>query len=83
MLGAIGLSVAFVPLLLIRDTPAVRAQVRAARHLGRRFSNPALLLKLVIPRLFFSFGAGLFFPFLTLFFKQRFANDDAVFLIRL
>jgi MFS family permease len=77
MLGALGLSVAFVPLLLIRDKPVAQTKARAARHLGRRFSNPALLVQLVIPRIFFSFGAGLFFPFLTLFFKHRFAVPDA------
>jgi MFS family permease len=77
LLGAIGLSASFVPLLLIREPPRAQAQARAARHLGRRFSNPALLVKLVIPRLFFSFGAGLFFPFLTLFFKHRFDVPDA------
>jgi MFS family permease len=77
LLGGAGLSVSFVPLLLIRERPATEARVRAVQHVGRRFSNPALLVKLVVPRLFFSFGAGLFFPFLTLFFKQRFAVPDA------
>ena len=77
LLGAVGLSLSFVPLLLIREQPVTQTHVRAARHLGRRFSNPALLAKLVVPRLFFSFGAGLFFPFLTLFFKQRFAVPDS------
>jgi MFS family permease len=77
LLGAVGLSVSFVPLLLIRERPTPGPQVRAVRHLRRRFSNPALLVKLVIPRLFFSFGAGLFFPFLTLFFKHRFDVLDA------
>ena len=77
LLGTAGMSLAFVPLLMVRERAAPRPQVHAVRHLGRHFSNPALLLKLVAPRLAFSFGAGLFFPFLTLFFKQRFGVPDA------
>jgi len=82
LLGALGLSLSFVPLLMVRvgarraAAPAA-PRVHATRHLGRRFSNPARMAQLVAPRLFFSFGAGLFFPFLTLFFKERFAVPDA------
>jgi MFS family permease len=52
-------------------------QMRAARPVGRRVSNPGLLLRLALPLLLFSFGASLFFPFLNVFFKQRFVVSDA------
>jgi predicted MFS family arabinose efflux permease len=35
------------------------------------------LLKLALPRLLFAFGAGLVFPFLNIFFKQRFGVSNA------
>lgn len=35
------------------------------------------MLKLALPRLLFAFGAGLVFPFLNIFFKQRFGVSNA------
>jgi predicted MFS family arabinose efflux permease len=67
-----------IPLLLLERTPVrVPAQAHAARPAGRRFSNPGLLFKLALPGLLTSFGASLLFPFLNIFFKQRFAVSDA------
>jgi MFS family permease len=67
-----------IPILLFKSTPVkVPSRVYRARPAGRRFSNPRLLLKLALPRLLFSFGASLVFPFLNIFFKQRFAVSDA------
>jgi MFS family permease len=67
-----------VPVLLLKSPAApTRPRVRAALHIGRHFSNPRLLLKLALPRLLFAFGAGLVFPFLNVFFKQRFDVSDA------
>jgi MFS family permease len=41
-----------------------------------RFSNPKLMVKLLIPQVLFGFGGGLLFPFLNLFYKQRFKISD-------
>ena len=72
------MSLAIVPILLLQSPAAhVRVQVHAARHVGRRSSNLKFLLKLTLPRLIFAFGAGLIFPFLNVFFKQRFGVPDA------
>jgi MFS family permease len=73
-----GMTVALVPILFLSEERRSRRRVRAARPLAGQFSSPALLVKLVLPRILFAFGAGLFFPFLTLFFKQRFGVTDAV-----
>jgi MFS family permease len=69
-----------VPILLFKPAPATvrpQVQVRAGRPVARHFSNPRLLLKLALPRLLFAFGAGLVFPFLNIFFKQRFGVSNA------
>jgi MFS family permease len=78
LLSSVATFAAIIPILLIKDTPTVpRPRVHASRHITRRFSDPVLLLKLALPRLCFAFGAGLFFPFLNIFFKQRFGVSDA------
>jgi MFS family permease len=41
-----------------------------------RFSNPKLIAKLLIPQVLLGFGGGLLFPFLNLFYKQRFGISD-------
>jgi len=68
-----------VPILFFK-TPSARVrqkvQTRAARPVTRRFSNPGLLFKLSLPRLLFAFGAGLVFPFLNVFFRQRFGVSN-------
>jgi MFS family permease len=67
-----------VPILFFKSPPAdARPQVYTARPIRRRFSNPRLLLRLALPQLLFAFGAGLVFPFLNIFFKQRFDVSDA------
>jgi predicted MFS family arabinose efflux permease len=67
-----------IPILLFRSAPVhVPAQIHAARSPGRRFSNPWLLFKLALPTLLVSFGASLIFPFLNIFFKQRYGVSDA------
>jgi MFS family permease len=67
-----------VPTLFFRNPPAeARPQVSTARPLRLRFSDPGLLLRLALPQLLFAFGAGLVFPFLNVFFKQRFDVTDA------
>jgi predicted MFS family arabinose efflux permease len=43
----------------------------------QRFSDPRLMAKLALPRIVVAFGAGLIFPFLNLFYKERFGVSDA------
>ena len=67
-----------IPILFLKGPPAdARPQVYAARPVRLRVSNPRLLLSLALPQLLFAFGAGLVFPFLNIFFKQRFGVPDA------
>ncbi len=58
-----------------RSVPAHRS--RMALRLWQRFSDPLLLFKLALPRVLMALGAGLVFPFLNLFFKERFGVSDA------
>jgi MFS family permease len=74
--SACTMALALVPILWLSDPPRP-TRARAASRLWRRFSNPRLLGKLLIPRVFVAFGAGLIFPFLNLFFKERFGVSDA------
>lgn len=54
---------------------------RSAACLTWRFwehlSSPRLLARLTAPRVVIAFGAGLLFPFLNLFYKERFGVSDA------
>ena len=71
---------ALLPILAVRDVRgAVRRHTvsRSSLRFWRRFSNPKLLVKLTLPRVVTALGAGLVFPFLNLFFKQRFGISDA------
>jgi MFS family permease len=83
MLTAAGtLVLALVPVLLLTDRrrrpAASRATARGLRGRLRRSPHLGLLLRLVLPRTLMAFGAGLVFPFLNLFYKQRFGVSDAV-----
>jgi len=61
-----------------KDTaqPAPPRKARLNWRVWQRFSNPRLLVKLLVPRVLVAFGAGLIFPFLNLFYKQRFGLSD-------
>jgi MFS family permease len=81
MLTAAGaMTLGLIPVLAMRERHIPRAQRTKSRfvpHLWRHFSNPGLMIKLLIPRALTAFGAGLVFPFLNLFFKQAFDVSDA------
>jgi predicted MFS family arabinose efflux permease len=69
------------PLLRVKEEKKSTSFPRASRFLGRirpRFSNPKLVVKLLIPQALVGLGGGLLFPFLNLFFKQRFGISDGV-----
>lgn len=73
------MALALLPALALRqpDRPGALHRARASIRLFS-FSKPRLMFQLVLPRLLMALGAGLVFPFLNLFFKQRFAISDAV-----
>jgi predicted MFS family arabinose efflux permease len=74
--AACAAALALLPILTIREDRT--AFHRSVRRISLRFSNPALIGKLVLPRMLMALGAGLVFPFLNLFFKERFAVSDAL-----
>jgi MFS family permease len=68
-----------VPLLRVRETEKPTAVPRTSGFVWRnrpRLSDPKLMVKLLIPQVLLSFGAGLLFPFLNLFYRQRFGVSD-------
>jgi MFS family permease len=78
--GACSMGLALLPILLIPDGTEPVSRHRASGFSWRfwqRLSNPGLMVKLFLPRALIAFGAGLVFPFLNLFFKDRFAISDA------
>jgi MFS family permease len=78
--GACSMALALLPLLMIREGADPVSRRRASGFSWRfwqRISNPAMLAKLVLPRALIAFGAGLVFPFLNLFYKERFGISDA------
>jgi len=71
--GLIGLSI--LPLAGMR--PAPRANRRA--RLGWNLKTPTgLVFKLILPNMILSLGAGLFIPFMNVFFKLQFHISDAL-----
>lgn len=78
--AAVVIALALAPTLGLKDRPKPpRARPAASPifGLGQRFSNPRLVARLAIPRVVVAFGAGLVFPFLNLFYKERFGISDA------
>ena len=69
-----------VPILGLKDegrSLRTRPVSRSVPHVWQSFSDPRLLVKLIIPRALTAFGAGLIFPFINLFYRQRFGVSDA------
>jgi MFS family permease len=80
VLAACTMALALLPILMVQDGQRTVSRYLASGFSWRfwqRLSSPMLLLKLVLPRALMAFGAGLVFPFLNLFFKDRFAVSDA------
>lgn len=77
--AAAAVALGLVPVLGLEEIRRP-APPRAAAPIWRfwqRLSDPRLLAKLSIPRIVIAFGAGLIFPFLNLFYKERFGVSDA------
>jgi MFS family permease len=80
LVSACMLALALLPVATLREVPRRSARRRAPWTL-RALRNPSsgkLMFRLVLPRALMAFGAGLVFPFLNLYFKERFAVSDAV-----
>lgn len=80
LVSACTLAVALVPVASLHEAPRTLSRRRmpwALRSLGNR-AKRKLMFRLVLPHALMAFGAGLVFPFLNLYFKERFAVSDAV-----
>jgi MFS family permease len=80
LLVAVGaMLLAALPILTLKETGDRRptAKARFSLRIRGHFPNPGRMVQLVLPRMLMAFGAGLVFPFLNLFFKERFAVSDA------
>lgn len=69
---------ALTPLLFLQETNAVRTAVTSPLsplHYARQ--HPILLGKFITPVLFTALGAGLFVPFMNVFFRNQYHIDDA------
>ena len=74
------LALGLIPLWGVREQKKpgfLQSPFRVAWPTWPRFSNPKLIAKLLIPQALFGFGGGLLFPFLNLFYKQRFGISDS------
>lgn len=75
----VGLSgLGLIPLLYLRTTPS-SGNVRTDRLAPFRYARqyPALISQLITPMLILSLGSGLFVPFMNLFFREQYRQDDA------
>jgi MFS family permease len=72
-------ALALAPLLLVRSSPPSASHRPAAwlAPLRQARRSAPLLSKLILPILITTLGAGLFVPFMNLFFRQRFQSSDA------
>ncbi len=80
LVSASTLALALLPIASLHEAPRIRSRRRVPwtlRGLGK-LPKSKLMFRLVLPRALMAFGAGLVFPFLNLYFKERFAVSDAV-----
>ncbi|NLE45853.1 MAG: MFS transporter [Chloroflexi bacterium] len=74
------MALGIVPLLGLSEKGSgagSHTRVGAACAIRDRFSNPRLLLKLVMPMILIAVGSGFVVPFMNLFMKDRFGVTDA------
>jgi MFS family permease len=72
------MALALVPILTLKDQRrAARTSRRLSRHVWRWFTHPRLVAQMILPQVIVAFGAGLVFPFINLFYKERFGVSDA------
>jgi MFS family permease len=79
LVAAAATALGLLPVLTLRDGPRrapAHPSARPSWRFWRRFSDPRLLLRLTGPRVVLAFAAGLVFPFLNLFYKEKFGVSD-------
>jgi MFS family permease len=79
LVSACTLALAVLPIATLKEAPRAPSRRRVPWTLRalRNLPNGKLMVRLVLPRALMAFGAGLVFPFLNLYFKERFAVSDA------
>jgi len=79
MMAVFASALALVPLFTLKEEKkavSLQPTTGLARSIWPRLSNPKLMAKVLIPQVLLGFGSGLLFPFLNLFYKQRFGVSD-------
>lgn len=75
---AVGAALSLLPLLLMRIPHLEEAQRSKFASLAYFKQKPGLITKLVLPMLLTSIGAGMFMPFMNIFFRQVHGQPDTV-----
>ena len=70
--------IGFIPLLFIRSKPGIMGNRKQFTPISFAKENPKLLSKILIPSLFISIGAGLFIPFMNVFYRVVHGQSDQV-----
>jgi MFS family permease len=79
MIAVFATALALIPLFALKEEKkavSLQPTTGLARSIWPRLSNPKLMAKILIPQVLLGFGSGLLFPFLNLFYKQRFSVSD-------
>lgn len=79
VVSACTLALAVLPIATLKEVPrkSLRRRVPWTLRALRNLPNGKLMFRLALPRALMAFGAGLVFPFLNLYFKERFSISDA------
>jgi MFS family permease len=79
VVSACTLALGLLPIATLKGAPRAPSRRRVPWTLRalRNLPSGKLMFRLVLPRALMAFGAGLVFPFLNLYFKERFAVSDA------
>jgi MFS family permease len=67
-----------IPLSMLRERSTAEAEMTGDGALSLRSLLRPDVLRLLVPQLIISLGAGLLIPYLNVFFKQRFAISDSL-----
>ena len=70
--------IGFIPLLFVSQAKSQAGQRQMFTPIGFARKHPKLLSKILIPTLFISIGAGLFIPFMNVFFRVVHGQSDHV-----
>lgn len=72
------MAVAYVPLLRLKEQPQPRGEAGNGNGIALGSLLRGDVVRLLVPQLIISLGAGLLIPYLNIFFKQRFAISDSL-----